>query len=58
VSEKNNVNPDHYKIGGRDRPNETIPAGKRPRDEQDAETRERWQEREKEKSKEKAKAEK
>jgi hypothetical protein len=51
VSGKNNVNPDHYKTGGRDRPDETIPAGKRPADQNDDRERERWQEREKEKSK-------
>jgi hypothetical protein len=27
MSSKNNVNPDHYKVAGRDRPNETIPPG-------------------------------
>ena len=27
MSSKNNVNPDHYKVGGRDRPNESIPPG-------------------------------
>ena len=25
MSHKNNVNPDHYKVAGRDRPNEVIP---------------------------------
>ena len=25
MSGKNNVNPDHYKVAGRDRPNEVIP---------------------------------
>jgi hypothetical protein len=25
MSSKNNVNPDHYKVAGRDRPNEVIP---------------------------------
>jgi hypothetical protein len=25
MSRKNNVNPDYYKIAGRDRPNETLP---------------------------------
>jgi hypothetical protein len=25
MSRKNNVNPDHYKVAGRDRPNEVIP---------------------------------
>ena len=27
MSGKNNVNPDHYKVAGRDRPNETLPPG-------------------------------
>jgi hypothetical protein len=27
MSGKNNVNPDHYKTAGRDRPNETLPPG-------------------------------
>jgi hypothetical protein len=27
MSRKNNVNPDHYKVAGRDRPNEDIPPG-------------------------------
>lgn len=27
MSSKNNVNPDHYKVAGRDRTNETIPPG-------------------------------
>ena len=30
MSNKNNVNPDHYKVAGRDRPGEDLPAG-RPR---------------------------
>jgi len=51
MSGKNNVNPDHYKIGGRDRPNETIPPGKRPLNDSDPRDREEWQEREKEKTK-------
>jgi hypothetical protein len=25
MSSKNNVNPDHYKVAGRDRPNEVVP---------------------------------
>ena len=34
MSSKNNVNPDHYKTGGRDRPGEDLPAGTpRPSDE-------------------------
>jgi hypothetical protein len=49
MSGKNNVNPDHYTIGGRDRPNETIPPGKRPPGESDDDDRRRWDEREKEK---------
>jgi hypothetical protein len=27
MSQKNNVNPDHYKLAGRDRPNEVVPPG-------------------------------
>ncbi|HYE92464.1 MAG TPA: hypothetical protein VEA38_15655 [Terriglobales bacterium] len=27
MSNKNNVNPDHYKVAGRDRPNEVLPPG-------------------------------
>jgi len=27
MSSKNNVNPDHYKVAGRDRPNEVLPPG-------------------------------
>jgi len=50
VSSKNIVNPDHYKIGGRDKTNEHTPAGKRPLDRQDEKAQERWQEREKEKN--------
>jgi len=49
MSSKNIVNPDHYKIGGRDKPNEHMPAGKRPLDQQDEKAQERWQERENEK---------
>jgi len=31
MSRKNNVNPDHYKVAGRDRPNERlVPAPARP----------------------------
>jgi hypothetical protein len=30
VSRKNNVNPDHYKIAGRDRPNEDVVPSPRP----------------------------
>jgi len=48
VSSKNNVNPDHYKIAGRNRPNERRPGGSRPA-ERDAQPRERWNERAKEK---------
>jgi hypothetical protein len=51
MSSKNIVNPDHYKIGGRDKPNEHMPAGKRPVDQQDEKNRERWQERQKDTSK-------
>ena len=51
MSSKNIVNPDHYKIGGRDKANEHIPVGKRPIDQQDEKAQERWQEREKEKNK-------
>ena len=51
MSSKNIVNPDHYKIGGRDKPNERIPAGKRPLNPPDDEERERWEKREKEKPK-------
>jgi len=32
MSRKNNVNPDHYKVAGRDRPNETIPPEHASRD--------------------------
>jgi len=53
VSSKNIVNPDHYKIGGRDKPNEHMPAGKRPLgNNEDEKARERWQERQQEKEKE------
>ena len=51
MSSKNIVNPDHYKIGGRDKPNEHVPAGKRPLEGIDEKAQERWQEREKEKNK-------
>jgi hypothetical protein len=51
MSSKNIVNPDHYKIGGRDKPNERIPAGKRPLNTQDEDERKRWEKREKEKEK-------
>jgi len=30
VSRKNNVNPDYYKVAGRDRPNEDVTASARP----------------------------
>jgi len=49
MSSKNNVNPYHYSQGGRNRPNETIPAGNQGLSERDQETRDRWEEREKEK---------
>ena len=49
MSSKNIVNPDHYKTGGRDKPNEHTPAGKRPLDQGDEKNRERWEERQKEK---------
>ena len=29
MSRKNNVNPDHYKLAGRDRPNEDVPPSAR-----------------------------
>jgi len=32
MSGKNNVNPDHYKVAGRDRPNEVIPPEHTARD--------------------------
>ena len=32
MSRKNNVNPDHYKVAGRDRPNEVIPPEHTKRD--------------------------
>jgi hypothetical protein len=32
MSRKNNVNPDHYKVAGRDRPNEVIPPEHATRD--------------------------
>ena len=32
MSRKNNVNPDHYKVAGRDRPNEVIPPEHAQRD--------------------------
>jgi hypothetical protein len=32
MSSKNNVNPDHYKVAGRDRPNEVIPPEHTSRD--------------------------
>ena len=32
MSRKNNVNPDHYKVAGRDRPNEVIPPEHAARD--------------------------
>lgn len=32
MSRKNNVNPDHYKVAGRDRPNEVIPPEHSTRD--------------------------
>jgi hypothetical protein len=51
MSSKNIVNPDHYKIGGRDKTNEQVPAGKRPVAKHDEKAQERWQEREKEKNK-------
>ena len=51
MSSKNIVNPDHYTIGGRDRPNQHAPAGERPPDEHDEKAQQRWQEREKEKNK-------
>jgi hypothetical protein len=49
VSGKNNVNPDRYKVAGRDRPNETIPAGKRPLDDTTEQEVERWHEHEEKK---------
>jgi hypothetical protein len=52
MSEKNNVNPDHYKIGGRDRPNETVPAGQRPIQTDQERERERWEKRERERKNE------
>ena len=30
MSRKNNVNPDYYKLAGRDRPNEDVPPAARP----------------------------
>ena len=51
MSRKNNVNPDHYKSGGRDRQNDTVPARKRPVSAQDDKERERWEEKQKEKNK-------
>jgi len=42
MSQKNNVNPDHYKIGGRDRPNEVVPPGSK---EQFTEDRARFEKR-------------
>jgi hypothetical protein len=30
MSRKNNVNPDYYKVAGRDRPNEDVPPATRP----------------------------
>ena len=30
MSRKNNVNPDYYKLAGRDRPNEDVPPSARP----------------------------
>ena len=30
MSRKNNVNPDYYKVAGRDRPNEDVPPAARP----------------------------
>ena len=32
MSRKNNVNPDHYKVAGRDRPNEVVPPEHTKRD--------------------------
>jgi len=49
VSSKNNVNPDYYKQGGRNRPDETTPHGHRPLSERDQQTRDRWEERQKDK---------
>ena len=49
MSNKNNVNPDYYKQGGRNRPDETIPHGNRPLSERDQQTRDRWEERQKDK---------
>jgi hypothetical protein len=51
MSSKNIVNPDHYKIGGRGKPNQHMPAGERPPDAHDEKAQQRWQEREKEKNK-------
>jgi hypothetical protein len=48
MSSKNIVNPDHYKIGGRDKPNEHMPAGKRPLGRDEERNQERWREHEKE----------
>ena len=49
MSSKNNVNPDYYKQGGRNRPDETTPHGNRPLSERDQQTRDRWEERQKDK---------
>jgi len=46
MSKYNNVNPDHYKLAGRERPGKTAPVKARARS-TEAEERARWSERQK-----------
>jgi hypothetical protein len=46
MSAKNNVNPDHYKVAGRDRPDDRISGGPKPQTQLHDEEQARWRERE------------
>jgi hypothetical protein len=42
---KNNVNPDHYKVAGRERPDALAASRRHPTRTDDVEARERWEKR-------------
>jgi hypothetical protein len=42
MSKRINVNPDHYKVAGRERPGDAVPRARRPRA-NEVEARERWE---------------
>jgi hypothetical protein len=49
VSKRNNVNPDHYKVAGRERPGSAVAKAPKDQADMDKQVRKRWEKQQEEK---------